>query len=490
MSYRKINVWNSVDWWTIALYLILVIAGWFSIYASTYDYNQEKIWDIMGTDSSEGIRRSGMQMIWIITSLVIGFVILMIESDWYEIFSYWIYILIIALLILTILIAPDIKGSRSWLVLGPVRLQPAEFAKFATALVIAKAMSAYRFELLNLTSFVKILGLFCLPAVLILLQKETGSALVFLAFFVVLYREGMSGFVLFLGFCAILFFVIVIRLGILVWHSTPVGEYIVLLLIIGILLGLLYNYKKGRNHLKVLVPVSAGILILSVALSYYLPFSLSWVALGIIGLLIGYFFFLYVKYRAFRYVLIILFAIGSSGFLYSVDYVFNKVMEPHQRIRIEVALGVIDDPSGAGYNVNQSKIAIGSGGVLGKGYLNGTQTKLKYVPEQDTDFIFCTIGEEKGFVGSCVILLLFLVLIIRMVVLAERQKTTFSRIYGYGVTAILFFHVAINIGMVIGITPVIGIPLPFFSYGGSSLWAFTILVFIFLRLDAARNDRL
>jgi rod shape determining protein RodA len=469
-----------------------VIAGWFSIYASSYDFSQGSIWDILGKDDNGNIRRSGMQMIWIWSSLIIGFVIIMIEGDWYEIFSFWIYFLIIGLLILTILMPTDIRGSRSWLVLGPVRLQPAEFAKFATALVIAKVMGAYRFELLKLSNFIKVASLFFLPAALILLQKETGSALVFLAFFLVLYREGMSGFVLTLGFCSILIFVIDIRLGAVFWHNTQMGEYIVLILIIGALLGLLNNYKKEYHHLKLLLPLSAGILVVSIILSFLLPFqfNLSWVALGIIVLLVIYFFFLYIKYRAMRYVLFALFAIGSTGFLYSIGYVFNKVMEPHQQIRIQVALGIIDDPSGAGYNVNQSKIAIGSGGILGKGYLNGTQTKLKYVPEQDTDFIFCTIGEEKGFVGSCVILLLFLFLIIRLILLAERQKSTFSRIYGYSATAIIFFHVAINVGMVIGITPVIGIPLPFFSYGGSSLWAFTILLFIFLRLDAARNDRL
>jgi rod shape determining protein RodA len=484
VSYRKINIWNALDWWTVALYLILVIAGWLSIYASTYDYDQTSMVDLSG--------RSGMQMIWIITSLVLGFVLLMIDSEWYEIFAFWIYFLIIAVLILTVIVAPDIKGSRSWLVIGPIRIQPAEFAKFATALAVAKVMSVYRFELLNLSNFIKILGLVFLPALLILCQKETGSALVFLAFFLMLYREGMPGFILFLGFCAVLFFVLSIRLSDVFWGQTEMSQFVVLLIIMIILLCLLYNYKKGRHHLKFLAPASAGVTALAAVLSIYLPggLNLSWVVLGIIGSLSVYFLFLFIKYRAFHYLLIILFAVGSVGFLYSVDYVFDHILEPHHQIRIQVTLGVVDDPSGAGYNVNQSKIAIGSGGVLGKGYLNGTQTKLKYVPEQDTDFIFCTVGEEKGFVGASVILLLFLVLIVRLVYLSERQKTTFSRIYGYCVTAIVFFHVAVNVGMVIGITPVIGIPLPFFSYGGSSLWAFTILLFIFLRLDASRNARL
>jgi rod shape determining protein RodA len=483
VSYRKINIWNVVDWETITLYLILVIAGWFSIYAATYDYDQTSIWDLSG--------RSGKQMLWILTSLFLGFFLLMIDSDWYEIFAYWLYFLIVMLLILTVFIATDIKGSRSWLVLGPVSLQPAEFAKFATALAIAKAMSAYHFNLLEFRNFIRILGLIFLPMALILLQNETGSALVFLAFSLLLYREGMSGFIIFSGFCAVLFFVLSIRFGNLLWNNgTSAGEYIILLLVIAVILFLYYGDKKGKNQLRYLLPVIAGILGISIIVSFYVPvYKLTWVALGIITCLLFYFLFLYIKYRINSYLLIILFTVCSIGFMYSVDYVFDEVLEAHQRIRIEVALGIIDDPGGAGYNVNQSKIAIGSGGVIGKGYLNGTQTKLKYVPEQDTDFIFCTIGEERGFIGSCFVLLLFLLLIFRLIFLAERQKSVFNRIYGYGVAGIIFFHLMVNIGMVTGLTPVIGIPLPFFSYGGSSIWAFTILLFIFLRLDASRNAR-
>jgi rod shape determining protein RodA len=483
VSYRKINIWDTLDWWTVMIYFLLVIAGWLSIYAATYDYDHTSMVDLSG--------RTGMQMIWILSSVLIGFSLLMIESDWYEVFSFWIYIFVIFLLIVTIFIAPEIKGSRSWLVLGPVRIQPAEFAKFATALVVAKVMNVYKFELLNMRSMMTLLGLIFLPMLLIFLQKETGSALVFLTFFLVLYREGMPGSVLFSGFAAILFFVLAIRFSSdMLNEKTPFDQFLILSLIVVFILGLLFNYAKGRHHVKYLFYGIFGVSFISGIVFKFVPFNLCWVVLFLIISIIVYLLFLFVKYRASTYLWICLFTVCSIGFLYSVDYVFNDVLESHQRVRIQVALGVIDDPSGAGYNVNQSKIAIGSGGIVGKGYLNGTQTKLKYVPEQDTDFIFCTIGEEKGFIGATIVLIAFLILIMRLIYLSERQKSTFHRVYGYSVACIIFFHLAINIGMVIGIAPVIGIPLPFFSYGGSSLWTFTILLFIFLRLDASRSDRL
>jgi rod shape determining protein RodA len=482
MPYRKSNIWLTLDWWTVAVYLILVIAGWFSIYASSYDFDQVSIFDLSG--------RAGMQMIWILTSLALGFSLLMIDSDWYDIFAYWLYAFVIILLILTILFSHDIRGSRSWLVLGPIRFQSAEFAKFATTLAIARLMNTYRFELTKLKNFIKILLLFFIPMMLILLQKETGSALVFLAFFLVLYREGMSGFIISVGFCAVLFFIIGIQYGDVFWGETSLGKFIVLLLIIPFTCIILYDYKKGRAYLKYLIIPSLVLIGFAMLVSSFFVFDLCLIVLVSIALIVLVLLFLFLKYREMRYVYITCFALFSVAFIYSVDYVFDEILEPHQKVRIEVALGMIDDPSGAGYNVNQSKIAIGSGGAWGKGYLNGTQTKLKYVPEQDTDFIFCTIGEERGFVGSVLVLLLFLALITRLLFLAERQRSTFRRVYGYGVAAIIFFHLAINIGMVTGLTPVIGIPLPFFSYGGSSLWAFTTLLFIFLRLDASRNERL
>ena len=482
MSYRKTNIWDRIDWWSLTIYLALVLFGWFSIYASTYDYEHSNMFDLSG--------RAGMQMIWILSSLVIGFLILMIESDWYEVFAFWVYTLIMLLLVVTIFVAPEIKGSRSWLVLGPVRIQPAEFAKFATALALAKMMNVYKFDLSRFKNMASLLGLIFLPLALILLQKETGSALVFLAFFLVLYREGMSGAILFSGFAAVLFFVLNVRYSSDMWHETPLGEFYVLILILGFVLILLYDTPRGPGLMRFLLYIFGGAVLLAAFVSLFAWFNLCWLLLFLNLSLIVYLIVLFVKHRTSSYGWIMVFAVCSLVFLYSVDYVFDEMLEPHQRMRIQVALGVVDDPGGAGYNVNQSKIAIGSGGLVGKGFLNGTQTKLKYVPEQDTDFIFCTIGEERGFLGSAAVLMLFLALILRLLFLAERQKSAFNRIYGYSVASILFFHLTINIGMVIGLMPVIGIPLPFFSYGGSSLWAFTIFLFIFLRLDAARGDRL
>ncbi len=482
MPYRTINIWKTIDWWTICLYFILVIAGWLSIYGAGYDFDHVGIFDLSG--------RAGNQLLWVIISVIIGFSIVMVENDWYDVFAYWIYGFIILLLIATIFLAPDIKGSRSWLVLGPINLQPAEFSKFATALALAKLMNQYKFKLMDLKNFALVLCLIVTPMLLILMQHETGSALVFLAFFIVLYREGMPGKFLLIGFCAILFFILSLKFAGITIGSSALGEMIVLVLILGIVSGLLYMVKKNRDIEKYTLIGILGLLLIAIGVYAFYPYDLNYALIGIIGVVFLFLILLAIKYWLKEYLLIALFALSSVLFLFSVDYVFNNVLEPHQRSRIQVTLGVTDDPGGAGYNVNQSKIAIGSGGFWGKGYLNGTQTKLKYVPEQDTDFIFCTVGEEEGFVGSSIVLGLFLTLCIRLIFLAERQRYLFNRIYGYSVTCIIFFHVAINIGMVIGITPVIGIPLPFFSYGGSSLLAFTILLFIFLRLDAGRNERL
>jgi rod shape determining protein RodA len=480
--YKKTNIWASVDWWTIAIYLILVIAGWFSIYASTYDFDQTEMFDFS--------TRTGMQLIWIFTSLFIGVLLLLIDSDVYEMLSIWFYLLIALLLSVTIFIAPDIKGSRSWLVIipGVIQIQPAEFAKFATSLALARILSVYKFDIRNFKIVLVSFGIILLPVLLIYLQKETGSALVFLSLFLVLYREGMPGYILFSGFVAVLFFVLSIRFNDVVWgENISAGIFLVFLFILFFILFILYNYPKGKNHAKQLSYITLLIGFVSGIIYFFIPFDLTWVVGSLIAGMLIYMLLLYIRYRASTYLWIVVFGLTSFAFLYSVDYVFDNILKPHQRIRIQVTLGTIDDPGGAGYNVNQSKIAIGSGGLVGKGFLNGTQTKLKYVPEQDTDFIFCTIGEEIGFLGASLVLVFFIILILRLIYLAERQSMAFCRIYGYCVACIFFFHLAINIGMVIGITPVIGIPLPFFSYGGSSLLGFTLLLFIFLRLDTARN---
>ena len=326
--------------------------------------------------------------------------------------------------------------------------------------------------------------------ILIILQRETGSALVYLSFFLVLYREGMPGSILLAGICAVVYFIVGIRFGEVPMpdEMTSWGEFSVFGLII-LLSGILVSsYCKQPRVVQYILLIGGGATLLGILFScYVIPFDVAYLQYGLCVALVVWLILLYLRERMSNYFYIALFVIGSAVFFFSTDYVFNRILEPHQKIRIEVLLGMEDDPTGAGYNVNQSKIAIGSGGLLGKGFLNGTQTKLKYVPEQDTDFIFCTVGEEQGFLGSAAVLLLFTALILRIIHLAERQTSRFGRVYGYCVMSIFFFHLFINIGMVLGLTPVIGIPLPFFSYGGSSLWGFTILLFVFLRIDAGRE---
>jgi rod shape determining protein RodA len=324
----------------------------------------------------------------------------------------------------------------------------------------------------------------------IILQRETGSALVYLAFFLMLYREGMSGSLLFTGVAMVIYFVIGIRFAdtMLLYTPTSVGKFVVLLLI-QLFSGLMVFFYCGdkRDGMRV-ISACMGITIVFLLFSLYvIPFDLFWVQMALSLILVGYLLWQALFTRFQNYLWIALFAMGSILFFSSADYALNNILEPHQRTRINVLLGLEEDLKGAGYNVHQSEIAIGSGGLRGKGFLNGTQTKLKYVPEQDTDFIFCTVGEEEGFVGAASVLLLFLALILRLIQLAERQSTAYGRVYGYCVVSIFLFHVFINVGMVLGLTPVIGIPLPFFSYGGSSLWGFTFLLFIFLRIDAGRN---
>ena len=479
------SIWKSLDWVTITIYLLLIVFGWFSICGASYDYSDRDFLDFS--------TRAGKQFMWIICSFGLGFVLLMLDDSFYDMFAYLIYIGLMLLLIVTIFIAPDTKGSRSWLILGPVSLQPAEFAKFATALVLAKYMNTYGFTIKSWRSALSLAFFILFPMLLIILQRETGSALVYLAFFLMLYREGMPGVVLFAGICAVVYFVVGIRFGEVYLADTPtsIGEFVVLLLVLLFAAGMVWVYRKKWEPVRLILFGSMGVLLVAYLISeYVIPFNLVWVQWGLCAILVLYLFYLAVDTRHGSYLLIGLFALGSIGFLYSSDYFFNQVLEPHQQIRIKVVLGMEEDLAGAGYNVNQSKIAIGSGGLTGKGFLNGTQTKLKYVPEQDTDFIFCTVGEEEGFIGSTLVLLLFLVLILRLIALAERQPSNFGRVYGYSVLSVFLFHLFINIGMVLGLTPVIGIPLPFFSYGGSSLWGFTILLFIFLRIDAGRNRRL
>ena len=479
---RQPSMLGSLDWWTIGIYLALLTFGWISVCGASYTYGDT---DIFSLDT-----RSGMQIVWIGTSICLGFVLLTLDDHFYDTFAFFIYVGMLLLLFATIFNPHEIKGSRSWLVLGPLRLQPAEFAKFATALAVAKLMSTYGFTMSNWKHFASACLVIILPMVFIVAQKETGSALVYFSFFLMFYREGMSGSFLFTGVAMVIYFVVGVRFEqVMLWDTpTSLGRFIVLILVQVFTAGMVRSYINDRGRTTRLVAL--GILLTGLCLlvsKFITAFDVTIVQLILTAALVCWLIYRWLSARIRNYFYVAIFAVGSVLFFYSVDYVLNDVMEPHQRVRINVLLGLEEDLAGAGYNVHQSEIAIGSGGLRGKGFLNGTQTKLKFVPEQDTDFIFCTVGEEEGFLGSATVLLLFLALILRLIKLAERQPFKFGRIYGYCVLSVFLFHLFINVGMVLGLTPVIGIPLPFFSYGGSSLWGFTILLFIFLRIDASRN---
>jgi rod shape determining protein RodA len=479
---KEKGVLRSIDWWTIVIYLALLSFGWVSVCGASYSYGDT---DIFSLDT-----RSGMQIVWIGTSIVLGFVLLMLDDRYYDMFAFIIFGGMLLLLFATIFNPHSIKGSRSWLVLGPLRLQPAEFAKFATALALAKMMSIYGYNIQKWKHFAAALAVILVPMLFIVLQRETGSALVYTAFFLMFYREGMPGSILFTGVAMVIYFVVGIRYAdvMIAYTPTSVGKFTVLLLIQLFTAGLVRVYCKDHKDFLHILFVSLGVATAAMLFSLFvIPFDVFYIELIVCVCLIGYLLYRSLATRIRSYLWIALFTLGSVIFFNLADYVLNNVMEPHQRVRINVLLGLEEDLKGAGYNVHQSEIAIGSGGLEGKGFLNGTQTKLKFVPEQDTDFIFCTVGEEEGFVGSASVLLLFLALILRLIYLSERQPNRFGRVYGYCVLSIFLFHVFINVGMVLGLTPVIGIPLPFFSYGGSSLWGFTFLLFIFLRIDASRN---
>lgn len=477
------SVFRYVDWPTVFIYLVLVVAGAVSIYAASYDFDHASIFAFD--------EFSGKQLRWIGLSLVLGLVLLLIDVRVYENYAYIIYCALLLLLLVTIFIAPDIKGSHSWLVMGPVSLQPAEFAKCATALALAKLFGGYNFVLnASRRNYYRALAIIFIPIVLILGQNETGSALVYLSLFFVLYREGMSGLVLLAAGCAVVFFVVAVKFTGTLLLGIPAGQAAVFMMIMLIMVLMLATYcrdgEAARNVLLWFVGSGAVVVVLTLC-GVAVPGM--WYFLGALTVAVCYA-ALRIFHGPARKVAVTIASVAVAvTFLFSVNYAFTSVLQPHQQQRIKVALGIEEDLRGAGYNVNQSKIAIGSGGLLGKGFLNGTQTKLKYVPEQHTDFIYCTIGEEEGFVGSAAVLVAFVALILRIIIIAERQPVAFGRVYAYCVASYFIFHLAINIGMVIGLCPVIGIPLPFFSYGGSSLWGFTLLLFILLRIDASRRER-
>ncbi len=481
---KNVSIKYALDWTTVFFYVALVFMGWISIYGASYEFDQSSIFDWN--------QRAGKQFVWILTAFVLGGMLLLVDYKMYNFFAYIIYAAIMLLLIVTIFIAPDIKGSRSWLVLGPISFQPAELAKMATALALSKFMSSYNYKLKNWKDLIPLALIVLLPFVLIVLQKETGSALVFAAFLLMFYREGMNGIILLLTLFAVLLFVIVIRFSIIPIQVDQGTLGIVLSMGLILLVQFVYAFfvTKHRKEASFLLLGTLGLTLISIVLNIWFKVNFDYVALFVVIASCIYWIFVELFNRFKKYWMLVLISIGSVVFCFSSDYLFDKVLEPHQQIRIKVLLNMENDLTGAGYNVNQSKIAIGSGGFWGKGFLNGTQTKLNYVPEQDTDFIFCTVGEEHGFWGSTLVLVVYWLLLMRLLRIAERQRETFNRVYAYCVASILFFHLMINVGMVLGIMPVIGIPLPFFSYGGSSLWGFTIMLFILLRLDASRLERM
>ncbi len=471
---RRNNIWANIDWVTILLFLVLVFLGWLNIYAAVYNDEYQSIFDTS--------QRYGKQLIWIGAALVIGFVILLIDTNFYVFFSYIIYGILVFLLLLVLVVGKEINGARSWFTIGSFGFQPSEFMKFATALVLARYMNTFGFKIHRPKSLAIISAIIFTPVLFILLQNDTGSALVYFSFILVLYREGLSGIVLFFVTFIALLFILALILSNLILTLILLGAALLMFLVL------------NSKHLQFARIFAAYLL--SITLFFVLNFftdkgyTLAEVVLA--GSVLGSIIVLLVslRKRIKSYSIIAMVFLSSLFFTLSVDYGFNNLLEPHHQARINELLGIESDPLGAGYNVNQSKIAIGSGGAWGKGYLKGTQTKFDFVPEQSTDFIFCTVGEEWGFAGTSLIIILFLFLFMRLIWLAERQRSGFSRIYGYSVAVILFFHFMVNIGMTIGLMPVIGIPLPFFSYGGSSLWSFTILLFIFIRLDASRFEQL
>ena len=482
---RNGNIWQHVDWITIGMFLLLALFGWLNIYGASYTFDQTSIFDFSN--------RAGKQFVWLMGSLVLGIILLLIDYKTYDVLAYIAYGAMLLLLLATPFLAHDIKGSMSWISLGPVSLQPAEFAKCVVALAVAKYMGRYDYKIRTWRDLIVPFSLIGVPALIIMvLQKETGSALVFAAFLLVFYRQGMSGYVLWMGVAAVALFIISIRFGAI---TLPLGTGSVGILTCMLILTVVEIYFICKEHPMrwqglILVGSVALIYAICLIINIWIPMPFDWISMGIVMALVIYNVFVSLYWRKYMLLVLAVFTLFCIGYTHACDFVFQKVLQPHQRIRIEVLFGMKEDPAGAGYNVNQARIAIGSGRFFGKGYLNGTQTKLQFVPEQDTDFIFCTVGEEWGFVGSIGVLLMYLAFILRLIFIAERQRNVSTRIYAYAVASIFLFHLTINVGMVLGLLPVIGIPLPFFSYGGSSLWGFTLMLFILLRLDAARMEQL
>ena len=487
MEQKRGNILTRIDWWTLLLYASLATMGWLSICGASHSDVDGGFGEFFNLSL-----RTGKQAMWMGVSVGVGIMLMLIKKHTYRNISWIIYIATLLLGILTIFIAKDIKGSRSWISIGSFSLQPAEFMKFATALMLAAFIGRREFSMGNKKDLLRCIGIVLLPMLIIVGQRETGSALVYLAFFIVLYREGMTGIFLLMGISAIIYFVVGIKYGEEMFDSLPVaiGPYAVTVLIQFFSVAMVKFWcKHDRTFLIMLAVNVAGTMLTYWTAIYLIEFNIMYTQYLLLAFNIVYLLLNIRLNKEKRNLYVALYILGAIAFYQSCNYVMYNVLKPHQQVRIEVLLGLEEDLDGAGYNVHQSKIAIGSGGMSGKGFLKGTQTQLGYVPEQDTDFIFCTIGEEQGFLGSTFVMLIFIMFILRLMMLAERQDDRFGRVFGYSLAAIFFFHFTINIGMVLGITPVIGIPLPFFSYGGSSFLGFSILLFTFLRIDADRDPK-
>ena len=474
MVNEKNNVWENVDWITIGLYLAMMFIGWINIYAAVYNEDHKSIMDMT--------QRYGKQLMWIGAAIFIAVLMINTDSKFFVTFAFPIYLLFVFILLVVLIVGSEVKGAKSWIQLGNFSIQPSEFMKMATSLALARYISSYDFKMHSYKSLLTLAGILFIPVGLIFLQNDTGSAIVFGVFILVLYREGLNGLVLFFSFLIALVFIL-----------TMILDPFITILILSVA-ALIINYllKKKLQRALIGTAVFFGIFGGLWLLNYILGGSVSPIVFILVAAILtsAMFFTWAIMLHKRSLAILIGIYLGSVLFSVSVDYVFHNIMEQHQRDRINELLGIQSDVLGTGYNVNQSKIAIGSGGFFGKGFLQGTQTKFDFVPEQDTDFIFCTVGEEWGFVGTTAVICLFMALLMRIIFLAERNRSRFSRVYGYCVAVILFFHFAVNIGMTIGLAPVVGIPLPFFSYGGSSLWSFTLLLFIFVRLDASRFEQL
>ena len=463
----------SIDWKLVISYLLLILIGWINIYASIHSEGPASIFDFNF--------RCGKQFVWILTALVLAAVILfLVNPQFWESASLPMYLFVLVLLVVVIFVSKDVKGSHSWFEFGPVKFQPAEISKITTSLLLATLMSQTNFKITRLKDFLMAAIIIGIPMLVILAESETGSALVYVGFIFVMYREGFSGWWIFSIVMAILLFIL----------TLTASPYVSLLVLIGILIvasaissgkiGSLFWINLGVLLLFCLLPWILGKTVDSE--SFFGKIKPVYILIGICICAVPYLLFRGYKERKRHISLATLGLVAGIALIFSTDFIFNNILQDHQRKRIEVLLGMKEDPTGVGYNVNQSMIAIGSGGFSGKGFLYGTQTTFGFVPEQSTDFIFCTVGEEWGFIGCLIVILLYVFLIWRIIVDAEKSREAFTRVYGYCVASCIFMHLFINIGMTIGLMPVIGIPLPLLSYGGSSLWAFTVLIFIFIAL--------